>query len=62
MLTSDVTDASGINYDLRSRYQMYLSETIAESKVSEYIKAMDILKLESIRIQNGEKSSPCAGT
>lgn len=54
MLTSDVTDASGINYDLRSRYQMYLSETIAESKVSEYIKAMDILKLESIRIQNGE--------
>mgnify|MGYP006952793233 CR=1 FL=1 len=57
MLTSDVTDASGINYDLRSRYQMYLSETIAESKVSEYIKAMDILKLESIRIHPPGRSS-----
>ena len=54
MLVSDVTDASEINYDLRSQYQVYLSETIAESKVSEYIKALDILKLESIRIQNEE--------
>ena len=40
-----------IDYDLRRDYQDYLEATLS-SKVSEYLKALDILKLESIKQHN----------
>lgn len=52
MLVSHVDNQEDINYELRYEYQKYLTDTIATKNVNEYIKGLDILKLEVIRIQN----------
>lgn len=52
MLLFQVESEEDINYELRSEYQKYLTDTIAAKKVYDYVKGMDILKLESIRIKN----------
>ena len=41
-----------ITYDMKCAYREYLQETIAESKIPEYVKAFDVLKLEAIRLAN----------
>ena len=51
MLISGISSADDIDYELRAEYQKYLNETLS-AKVSEYVKAMDKLKIESIRLQN----------
>lgn len=43
---------SKIDYETRSMYEMYLKETVAPSKVYEYLKALDKLKLKSIETEN----------
>lgn len=53
MLVSGIDSADGIDYDLRSSYEAYLNKTLS-AKVSEYVKAMDKIKLESIKLQNQE--------
>ncbi len=52
MLMSHVERQEDINYELRCAYESYLKDTIAVKQVNEYVKGMDILKLESIRIRN----------
>ena len=43
-----------ITYDLKCTYREYLGKTIATSKIPEYVKAFDVLKLEAIRLANAE--------
>lgn len=49
MLLNDVVTADKITLELREKYMAYLEKTIAPSKVLEYIKSLDILKLEAIK-------------
>lgn len=44
-----IKSAEEITYDVREAYQQYLSKSIAPSKVREYVKALDNMKLEAIR-------------
>lgn len=53
MLICGVCTADDIDYELRSDYKKYLTETLS-AKVSEYVKAMDKFKIESIKDQNQE--------
>lgn len=53
MLLCGIRSEDDIDYELRSSYQKYLTETLS-AKVSEYVKAMDKLKIESIKHQNKE--------
>lgn len=53
MLISGIGSVDDIDYELRSNYQKYLNATLS-AKVSEYVKAMDKLKIESTRQHNQE--------
>ncbi|MBP3805922.1 MAG: tyrosine-type recombinase/integrase [Oribacterium sp.] len=53
MLLCGIQSTNDIDYELRSEYQKYLTETLS-AKVSEYVKAMDKLKIASINHQNQE--------
>lgn len=53
MFICGVYSADDIDYELRSAYHEYLTGTHV-SKVSEYVKAIDRLKIESIKHQNQE--------
>ena len=53
MLICGICDTDDIDYELRSNYQKYLTETLS-AKVPEYVKALDKLKIESIRRDNEE--------
>ena len=47
-----ITDCCQIDYDLRSSYKKFLQESIASRKVQEYLKALDNLKLATIKAGN----------
>ena len=47
-----ITDCCQIDYDLRSSYKKFLQESIASGKVQEYLKALDNLKLATIKAGN----------
>lgn len=49
LLQSGIDKALDITYEIRKQYQFYLEKTIAPSKVQEYLKVLDILKLDAIR-------------
>ena len=49
-----IADAKEITYDIRSKYKKYLEENMAESKISEYLKALDQLRLNTIKKDNDE--------
>ncbi len=53
MLVSGIGSADDINYELRSAYETYLNKTHTV-KISEYVKALDRLKIESIKRHNLE--------
>ncbi len=44
-----IKSAEEITYDVREAYQQYLSKSIAPSKVREYVKTLDNMKLKAIR-------------
>lgn len=52
LIQQGIRDTAEINYEVRYRYEKYLKKTIAASKVSEYLKALDLLKLKSIEKEN----------
>ena len=49
LLQSGIYTASDISYEIRQQYQGYLEKTVAASKILEYVKTLDILKLEAIK-------------
>lgn len=52
LMALGVRDAAEIDFEIREQYEKYLNETIAGSKISEYVKALDRLKLEAIKKEN----------
>lgn len=49
LLSHGVTSTEEITYEVREAYEQYLLDSIAESKVNEYLKSLDIMKLAAIR-------------
>lgn len=47
-----IGDAAEIDYELRCKYSDYVGATVANSKASEYVKALDQLKLNAIKAEN----------
>jgi len=54
LIRQGVKKSEDIDYDVRCGYEIYLRWTIAKSKVNEYLKVLDQMKLEIIRIDNLE--------
>lgn len=52
LMQHGIKEALEITYSVRLQYAEYLNKTIASSKVNEYVKALDQLKLESIKRNN----------
>ena len=52
LIINGLYDTDNIDCELKDRYSVYLSRTIAGNKVREYLKMMDVLKLEAIRREN----------
>ena len=52
LLMLGINDCHMIDYDVRCAYVDYLNGGIADSKVKEYTKALDLLKLDSIKQDN----------
>ena len=52
LLLEGIDDATDIDYELRCKYGEYLDVTVAATKKMEYQKALDQLKLNSIKAEN----------
>lgn len=49
LLSHGITSTDEITYEVREAYEQYLLASISESKVAEYLKSLDIMKLAAIR-------------
>ncbi|MCR4651142.1 MAG: site-specific integrase [Lachnospiraceae bacterium] len=49
LMSNGIHAVDEIDYEVREHFEQYLTATIAERKVSEYVKSLDKLKIETIR-------------
>lgn len=49
LLSHGITSTDEITYEVRQAYEQYLGGSITESKIREYVKSLDIMKLAAIR-------------
>lgn len=49
LFTEKIYDIKKIDYEIREKYENYIKNTIAKSKVLEYVKMLDQVKLEAIK-------------
>ncbi|MDO4170575.1 MAG: site-specific integrase [Lachnospiraceae bacterium] len=54
LMERDIDAPEKIDYDLRKQYQKYLKNTVAKSKILEYLKVLDQVKLNFIKKEKEE--------